>query len=60
MQRILGNSYGQLILENQWRSNSDPENIGHFCHKDHRNPVCSTLKTADLNGISVAKEVVGR
>ena len=56
MQRILGNSYGQLILENQWRSNSDSNDIFRFCYKDHRNPVRPRLKTADLNGISVAHQ----
>ena len=50
MQRILGNSYGQLILENQWKSDSDPENIFRFCHKDHQHPVPQRLMIADLNG----------
>ena len=50
MQRILGNSYGQLILENQWKSDSDLENIFRLCHKDHKHPVPRKLKTADLNG----------
>ena len=56
MQRILGNSYGQLVLKNQWKSDSDPNDIFRFCYKDHRNPVHPTLKTADLNGINVARQ----
>ena len=50
MQRILGNSYGQLVLENQWKSDSDSNDIFRFCHKDHQHPVPRKLKTADLNG----------
>ena len=50
MQRILGNSYGRLVLENQWKSDSDPENIVRFCHKDHQHPVARKLERTDLNG----------
>ena len=54
IQRILGNSYGELVLENQWKSDSDPENIFRFCHKDHQHPIPQRLKIADLNGENVS------
>ena len=50
LQRILGNSYGHLILENKWESDADPNSVLRFCHKDYDHDVYPTLLTADVDG----------
>ena len=50
MQRILGNSYGQLIYESLWQSDVTSADPFRFCYRDHEHPEYPKLVTGDVNG----------
>ena len=50
MQRILGNSYGQLIYDTLWESDMTSEDPLRFCYRDHEHPEYPKLATGDVNG----------
>ena len=45
MQRILGNTYGQLIYGNKWSSEKEDGSSFRFCYSDHKHPEKPTLLT---------------
>ena len=46
VQRILGNSYGQPIIGDMWKSVAPY----HFCNRDHKHPEYGRVLTGDSNG----------
>ena len=46
VQRILGNSYGQPIIGDRWKSVAPY----HFCNRDHKHPEYGRVLTGDSNG----------
>ena len=50
MQRILGNSYGQLIYESMLKYDESSVDVFRFCHRDHQHPEYPKLITGDVNG----------
>ena len=49
LERIMGNSYGQPIRSDLWKS-PDP---GMFCPRDHQHPVYGRVAKGDSNGKSI-------